>query len=272
MTNRRDFLRGAALTGAAAALPGLSGCALGSRPNGHVVVVGGGYGGATVAKYLRMWSGRNVAVTLIERNPQFISCPMSNLVIGGEKTLADITLSYDGLKNTWGVQVMQDEVTAIDSTARSVRLASGGTLRYDRLVLSPGIEFMFDQVPGLESEAARSAILHARSAVRVRAIPCDRDRQTAVGVARRYVNPFPAVDVCVVESPAAIGPVHRVACPVARSADHREHGAIDRGEHVPVTLRDGRDGSRIAVRHHHAERVRRCGGEHKRSVATDLDG
>ena len=161
MTNRRDFLRSAALAGSAAAFPGLSGCALGSRPDGHVVVVGGGYGGATMAKYLRMWSERSVSVTLIERNPQFISCPMSNLVIGGEKTLADITLSYDGLKHTWGVQVVQDEVTAIDPTARTVRLASGGSLRYDRLVLSPGIEFMFDQVPGLESDAARSTVLHA---------------------------------------------------------------------------------------------------------------
>jgi sulfite dehydrogenase len=69
------------------------------------VVVGGGYGGATVAKYLRMWSEGGVQVTLIERNPQFISCPISNLVIGGDKTMADITISYDGLRSTWGVRV-----------------------------------------------------------------------------------------------------------------------------------------------------------------------
>lgn len=161
MQNRRDFLKTAALAGGVVLLPGLSGCAMGSRPRGHVVVVGGGFGGATVAKYLRMWSQMGVDVTLVERNPQFISCPMSNLVVGGEKTMADITMGYDGLKNTWGVKVMQDTVTGIDAGGRKITLASGAVLTYDRLVLSPGIEFMFDQVPGLETEAARNTILHA---------------------------------------------------------------------------------------------------------------
>jgi sulfite dehydrogenase len=67
--------------------------------------------------------------------------------------MADITMSYDGLRNTWGVKVLQDTVTAVDASARKVTLASGGVLSYDRLVLSPGIEFMYDQVPGLETEA-----------------------------------------------------------------------------------------------------------------------
>ena len=75
----------------------LYGCAGGGKASGHVVVVGGGYGGATIAKYLRMWSEGGVQVTLIERNPSFISCPISNLVIGGTKTMEDITVSYDGL-------------------------------------------------------------------------------------------------------------------------------------------------------------------------------
>ena len=161
MWNRREFLNGAALAGGAVALPGLSGCAIGSKARGHVVVVGGGFGGATVAKYLRMWSQQGVDVTLVERNPQFISCPISNLVIGGDKQMSDITLSYDGLRSTWGVKVLQDTVTAVDAAARKVTLASGGVLSYDRLVLSPGIEFMYDQVPGLETEAARDTVLHA---------------------------------------------------------------------------------------------------------------
>ncbi|MBL8452401.1 MAG: FAD-dependent oxidoreductase [Zoogloea sp.] len=161
MWNRREFLKGAALAGGAVALPGLSGCAIGSKARGHVVVVGGGFGGATVAKYLRMWSQQGVDVTLVERNPQFISCPISNLVIGGDKQMSDITLSYDGLRTTWGVKVLQDTVTAVDAAARKVTLASGGVLSYDRLVLSPGIEFMYDQVPGLETEAARDTVLHA---------------------------------------------------------------------------------------------------------------
>ena len=161
MENRRNFLKRTALVGGVLALPGLAGCALPSRARGHVVVVGGGFGGATMAKYLRMWSSAGVDVTLIERNPQFISCPMSNLVIGGERTMADITMSYAGLRDKWGVRVMQDSVSAIDTTARSLRLASGGTLSYDRLVLSPGVDLMYDRVPGLESEDARSRVLHA---------------------------------------------------------------------------------------------------------------
>lgn len=161
MLTRRDFLKTAALAGGAVALPGLSGCALGARPRGHVVVVGGGFGGATVAKYLRMWSQLGVDVTLVERNPQFISCPISNLVIGGDKTMADITMGYEGLTRSWGVRVLQDTVTGIDAGARQLTLASGAVLSYDRLVLSPGIEFLFDEVPGLESEAARTSILHA---------------------------------------------------------------------------------------------------------------
>jgi sulfide dehydrogenase [flavocytochrome c] flavoprotein chain len=161
MPNRRDFLKAAGLAGGVAALPGLSACALGARAQGRVVVVGGGFGGATVARYLRMWSSMGVAVTLVERNPSFISCPISNLVIGGDKQLADITMGYAGLRDKWGVRVMQDEVTGIDPATRTVRLAAGGTLAYDRLVLSPGVDLMFDQVPGLESEAARAAILHA---------------------------------------------------------------------------------------------------------------
>jgi len=124
-------------------------------------VVGGGYGGATLAKYLRMWSEGGVQVTLIERNPAFVSCPMSNLVIGGFKALEDITVSYDNLKSKWQVRVIQDEVVAVDAAKRSISLARGGSMTYDRLVLSPGVDFMFDQIPGLNDAAAQSRILHA---------------------------------------------------------------------------------------------------------------
>jgi len=158
LMKRRDFLKSTAAVGAMASLYG---CAGGSKASGHVVVVGGGYGGATVAKYLRMWSEGGVQVTLIERNPTFISCPISNLVIGGTKTMEDITVSYDNLKNKWGVRVIQDEVVAVDAAKRSVKLAKGGDMSYDRLVLSPGIEFMFDQIPGLNNADAQSKILHA---------------------------------------------------------------------------------------------------------------
>ena len=158
LMKRRDFLKISAASGAMASLYG---CAGGNKASGHVVVVGGGYGGATIAKYLRMWSEGGIQVTLIERNPTFISCPMSNLVIGGTKTMEDITVSYDNLKSKWGVRIIQDEVIALDASKRSVKLAKGGDLSYDRIVLSPGIDFMFDQIPGLNNAAAQEKILHA---------------------------------------------------------------------------------------------------------------
>ncbi|MDX9943641.1 MAG: FAD/NAD(P)-binding oxidoreductase, partial [Azonexus sp.] len=158
LMKRRDFLKVGAAAGAVASLYG---CAAGNKAGGHVVVVGGGFGGATVAKYLRMWSEGSVQVTLIERNPSFVSCPISNLVIGGSKTMEDITVSYDNLKSKWGVRVIQDDVVSVDAAKRSVKLAKGGDLSYDRLVLSPGIEFMFEQIPGLNNAAAQEKVLHA---------------------------------------------------------------------------------------------------------------
>lgn len=158
LMKRRDFLKVGA---AASAMASLYGCAGAGKAGGHVVVVGGGYGGATVAKYLRMWSQGAVQVTLIERNPTFISCPISNLVIGGTKAMEDITVSYDGLKNTWGVRVIQDEVLTVDGQKKTVSLKAGGTLAYDRLVLSPGVDFMWDEIAGLAAADAQGNILHA---------------------------------------------------------------------------------------------------------------
>jgi NADPH-dependent 2,4-dienoyl-CoA reductase/sulfur reductase-like enzyme len=146
---------------ASVAVSSLAACAA-TQPQksaGKVVVIGGGFGGTTAAKYLRMWSDGAIAVTLIEPNRQFISCPISNLVLGGSKTLADITLSYAGL-HKWGVQMVHDTAVAIDSERRQVRLAGGSSLAYDRLVVAPGIEFMFDRVRGM-NEAAADAIPHA---------------------------------------------------------------------------------------------------------------
>ncbi|HLL18745.1 MAG TPA: NAD(P)/FAD-dependent oxidoreductase [Rubrivivax sp.] len=142
---------------------GLAACA--SRPAtgpsiGRVVVVGGGYGGATAARYLRMWA--NVDVTLVERNSSFISCPLSNLVLGGHKQLADITRGYEGLR-ALGVKVLQGDVVAIDTAGKKVRLANsaaGGELPYDRLILSPGVDFMTDGIAGLDAALASGRVLH----------------------------------------------------------------------------------------------------------------
>ncbi|MBS1133982.1 MAG: flavocytochrome [Burkholderiaceae bacterium] len=156
--SRRDVLK--ALSAAAAAGT-LSACATmeDKKTIGKVVVVGAGYGGATAAKYLRMWSGGAIDVTLVDPNEAFISCPISNLVLGGSKTMADITVSYGGL-DKYGVKRVRDTVTAIDADKKQVRLASGGTLSYDRLVVSPGIEFMYDRLQGW-SAAGESTVLHA---------------------------------------------------------------------------------------------------------------
>ena len=158
MINRRDFLKTSALAATAGTtLAGLTGCAStpSARSRAHVVVVGGGYGGATAAKYLRMWSEGTVDVTLIERNPSFVSCPVSNLVIGGLMQMEDITVSYDNLKSKWGVRLITDEVTAVDTAKRSVSTANNGTLSYDRLVLSPGIDFMSNAIAGLAGNQER---------------------------------------------------------------------------------------------------------------------
>ena len=160
---RREFLKVAAAAGlgttAALALPGCATTAGGS--SGKVVIVGGGYGGATAAKYIRMWSNGGIDVTVVEPNPEFISCPMSNLVLGGSKDLAFLTVSYDNLGRRHGVKVVRDTATAIDAEKRVVRLASGGELSYDRLVLSPGVDFMWDKVPGLNNADAQAKVLHA---------------------------------------------------------------------------------------------------------------
>lgn len=150
MLNRRDFLKTAGL--AAAGAMAVSGCATTGRngARGHIVVVGGGFGGATAAKYLRMWSNAGVDVTLVERNAEFVSCPMSNLVIGGYRQMSDITVSYANLRDRHGVRLLRDEVTAIDAAAQKIRLAKNGELKYDRLILSPGIDFMIGAVGGLE--------------------------------------------------------------------------------------------------------------------------
>lgn len=161
--NRHAGLSRRSVLGAGLALGGLSlaGCAsVSSGPSiGRVVIVGGGFGGSTAARYLKLWGG-NVDVTLVERNANFISCPISNLVIGGHKQMADITRGYGGL-TALGVKVVQGEVTAIDAAAKKVRLADGGELAYDRLIVSPGIDFMTDQVAGLATPAAQASILHS---------------------------------------------------------------------------------------------------------------
>jgi len=146
--NRRHFLG----VSSGASLGLLAGCA--SNPinisKANVVVVGGGYGGATAAKYIRLFSNNSAQVTLIEPNTEFISCPMSNLVVGGHTSIANLSTPYDNLSKRHGIKVVKDMVTSIDAKQKTVRLASGATIKYDKLVLSPGIDMMMDRVEGLQ--------------------------------------------------------------------------------------------------------------------------
>jgi len=150
---RRDLLKFAAATS-------VVGCATTSTPSkARVVVIGGGYGGATAAKYVRMWDP-SIDVVLVERDAQFVSCPISNLVLAGYTTLQEISRGYDGLRRH-GVQVVQDEAIAIDAAKKTVRLARGGEISYERLVVSPGIDFLFEEVQGFEAAMKAGTALHA---------------------------------------------------------------------------------------------------------------
>jgi sulfide dehydrogenase [flavocytochrome c] flavoprotein chain len=156
---RRDFLK---LTAAGASGAALAGCATVPevrKPVGRVIVIGAGYGGATAAKYIRMWSQGSIEVFLIERGTEFISCPMSNLVLGGSRTMPEITRSYAKLRD-YGVQVIRDDVTGINLDKKRVSLRRIEDLPYDRLVVSPGIDFMHDAIQGYDAEAQKT-ILHS---------------------------------------------------------------------------------------------------------------
>ena len=149
---RRDFLK---LAGAVS----LAGCATPVPSKARVVVIGGGFGGATAAKYIRLWDP-SIDVVLVERESAFVSCPISNLVLGGFTGMQEITHGYDALRRH-GVQVVRDEVVAIDADKRSVRLAGGNNLGYERLVVSPGVDFMFGDIEGYAAGMAAGRVLHA---------------------------------------------------------------------------------------------------------------
>ena len=161
--DRRSFLKlvgaGAGAVGAVS-LPMIGQAAeLMPKSGKRVVVIGGGYGGTIAAKYIRMMD-KSIEVVLIERNDHFVSCPFSNLYIGGILTdLNPLTIKYDKLAANHGVKVVQAEVTAIDAAAKMVT-TSKGTIAYDRLVVSPGIDFRLDEMKGYDA-AAMEVMPHA---------------------------------------------------------------------------------------------------------------
>lgn len=156
--SRREFIKW--LSVSATLTSSISCATTTSRAGGRVVVIGGGYAGATAAKYVRMW-GPDIDVTLVERESEFISCPLSNRVLAGMVQLKDLTRDYGKLKARHGVKLIRDEAVAIDPVAQEVRLAKGGTLKYDRLIMAPGVDILSDEVPGLSAAEAQARVLHA---------------------------------------------------------------------------------------------------------------
>ncbi|HHI92880.1 MAG TPA: twin-arginine translocation signal domain-containing protein [Gammaproteobacteria bacterium] len=153
--NRRKFIKLLGAAGVASTTSGLilpGGAIAGSKA--RVVVVGGGFGGATCACYLRRYDS-SLDVTLIEPNNQFITCPFSNTVLAGIKSLDFITHNYDGLHKNYGVKIIHDTVISIDATAKNLKLKNGKTLKYDKLVVSPGISFNWDEIEGASEENSK---------------------------------------------------------------------------------------------------------------------
>jgi len=134
-----------------------------SGAKARVVVIGGGFGGATVAKYLKM-GDPSLAVTLIEPKTVFHTCPMSNSVIGGLQSMSFVAQSYDALRNRYGVDVVHDYAISVDPAKKTVKLKGGKSLGYDRLVVSPGVDFIWDSIEGYSEKAAETTIPHAYEA------------------------------------------------------------------------------------------------------------
>ena len=158
---RRTLLQTGLAWGSLSALSGCATLTSQAPAKAQVVVIGGGYGGATAAKYVRMFSNYKISVVLVEPNKTFISCPMSNLVLGGSKTMAQITTPYTALSSKHGVTLVHDLVTAIDPAKKTVRLKNGGTISYDKLIVSPGVDMHFDSIEGLQAAHASGQILQA---------------------------------------------------------------------------------------------------------------
>jgi len=129
------------------------------KSNKRVVIIGGGFGGATCAKYLKRFDA-SLDVTLVETNKSFATCPFSNLVINGARDMDSITHGYGNLKKNHGIKVLMDTATAVDPTNKSVKLKSGKTLKYDKLVVSPGIDLLWNAIEGYD-EAAAQKMPHA---------------------------------------------------------------------------------------------------------------
>ncbi len=158
--SRRKFLKTAGTSAIALSALGMSSFAIGGASK-KVVIVGGGIGGATAAKYLRMIDS-SIDVTVIEANKDYYTCFMSNEVLSGVRSMDSIHFDYSGLK-AHGVKVVQDWVTGIDAARRVVKTQSGNSFPYDRCIVSPGIDFKWETIEGYDAKVAQK-IPHAYKA------------------------------------------------------------------------------------------------------------
>ena len=156
--NRRAFI-GTVAAAATLAAPMVR--AQGGKP--RVIVVGGGAGGATAARYIAKDSNGDIDVTLIEPTRAYYTCFFSNLYLGGFREMDSLGHSYGGLAGDYGINVLHDWATGVDRDAKTVTTAGGYTLPYDRLILSPGIDFVDGAVPGWDA-SAQNAMPHAYKA------------------------------------------------------------------------------------------------------------
>lgn len=147
--NRRDFVK-AAGAATAVGLVGVPHLALGAAKK--VVVVGGGTGGATAAKYIKRLDS-SIDVTVVEPNEVYYTCYFSNEVLSGERSIESIQVGYDGLK-AHGIKMVFDSATAIDAEKKVVKTAGGSELPFDRCVVAPGVELMYDKIEGYSKETA----------------------------------------------------------------------------------------------------------------------
>jgi len=121
----------------------------------RAVVIGGGSGGGTAARYMAKDAGEDLDVTLIEANAQYTTCYFSNLYLGGFRTFDSITHGYDRLASNYGITMVNAFADMIDREAKEVVLADGSKVPYDRLIVAPGIDLIYDSVPGYSEEAAQ---------------------------------------------------------------------------------------------------------------------
>jgi len=153
-----------AVAGSAFGLMGLPSRVMSASPAARrVVVIGGGFGGATAARHLKLLDP-SISVDLVEPKAVYHTCPFSNWVLGGLKTMNDIAHDYKVLQQRYGVHVIADMAVSIDPVSRKVRLKGGRVLAYDRLIVAPGVDFRWDAIPGYSQKIAESAIPHAYEA------------------------------------------------------------------------------------------------------------